>query len=158
MDHFLKSIFKNPDLTIRREDGSKYLERWWLIPKNKYLNLYLHHFHNSDPEVLHDHPWASVGMLLAGSYREHVSVYSKYRQATKHVVRTPFWPVYRSPDCVHRIELFGMLGRVFPVWSLFMTFPKVQEWGFWCKQGKVHNKEFLNKEGTATGAGCGEEE
>ena len=42
------------------------------------------------------------------------------------------------PRPVHRVELLNDPDNhkaVLPTWSLFITGPKVREWGFWCKQG-----------------------
>jgi hypothetical protein len=51
-----------------------YLTRWHLIPRNRWLNLYLHKFvHGDDERALHDHPWASASLILEGRYIEHTS-------------------------------------------------------------------------------------
>jgi hypothetical protein len=49
------------------------MRRWWVIPRNKFFNIYLHHFlHSDDDRALHDHPWWNVSILLrSGSYVEH---------------------------------------------------------------------------------------
>ena len=49
-----------------------YLLRWFLIPQNRFLNVYLHRFLRSDDDrALHDHPWWNVSLLLEGAYTEH---------------------------------------------------------------------------------------
>jgi hypothetical protein len=41
--------------------------------------------------------------------------------------------------------------------SLFMTGPKVREWGFACPKGWVHWRDFTGGEnGELVGRGCGE--
>lgn len=63
-------IKRKPDLCIGGED-SPYLKRWWLIPRNRFFNVYLHQFlKDDDDRALHDHPWWSVSFLLKGRLRE----------------------------------------------------------------------------------------
>ena len=60
---------REPDFII----GDNYLRRWWLIPRNRWLNVYLHEFRASDDDrALHDHPWASCSIILRGEYFEHL--------------------------------------------------------------------------------------
>lgn len=49
-----------------------YNDRWFLMPKNKWFGVYLHHFQRSDDDrALHDHPWAfNISWLLDGDYEE----------------------------------------------------------------------------------------
>lgn len=56
-----------PDFVIGRT-GDPYMERWWLIPRNRFFNIYLHRFWRSDDDrALHDHPWVNLSILLKGS-------------------------------------------------------------------------------------------
>ena len=55
------------DLVIR----PGYMHRWYIIPRNKYFNIYFHEFVGSDDPIYHDHPWYSWGFILEGSYVEH---------------------------------------------------------------------------------------
>ena len=53
-------------------DGSEYLVRRYLLPRNKFLNIYLHKFLGSDDDrALHDHPWYSISCVLKGRLIEH---------------------------------------------------------------------------------------
>ena len=48
-----------------------YLLRWWLVPRNRFFNVYLHQFCRSDDDrALHDHPWPSVSIALSGTMQE----------------------------------------------------------------------------------------
>lgn len=50
-----------------------YLLRWFLIPRNRWFNIYLHKFcRDDDDRALHDHPWWFVSIMLQGSYVEHL--------------------------------------------------------------------------------------
>jgi hypothetical protein len=50
-----------------------YMLRWWVIPRNKVFNIYLHNFMRSDDdEALHDHPWAfNLSIIVHSEYTEH---------------------------------------------------------------------------------------
>ena len=54
-----------------RLDNEPYLERYYLFLKNREnfpFNVFLHKFLKSDPDDLHDHPWAFRTLILAGCY------------------------------------------------------------------------------------------
>ncbi len=123
-----------------------YLLRWWLMPRNPWLNVYLHKFvRDDDDRALHDHPWASLSICLAGSYRELTEAGTFERGAGS--------VVYRPAEHRHRIELFD--GQ--PAWTLFVTGPRVRNWGFWCPQGFVPWQEFVSPGSDGeVGRGCGE--
>lgn len=60
-----------PDFVIGSAEDP-YLLRWWIIPRNKVFNIYLHRFMRSDEDrALHDHPWSNLSILLRGCYAEH---------------------------------------------------------------------------------------
>lgn len=172
---------REPDVIIGELDNP-YLFRWFIIPKNRFFNIYLHRFMRSDDDrALHDHPWWSIGMLLSGRYLEHVPDYSLeytmiessqsgpwkmltnrwiHRRATVTRLRRPFRPIIRRAGCIHRVELMKTItGKERPVWTLFITGPKIREWGFWCPKGFKHWREFvkLRPGGNQVGAGCEDE-
>jgi len=119
---------RKPDRTI----GGDYLHRWFLIPKNKYFNIFLHKFYRSDDDrALHDHPWISLSILLKGEIIEHT-----WGNKVRYITR--FLPIFRSAKLAHRIEL--VKG---PVWTLFITGPRIRTWGFHTKSGWMESKEFL---------------
>ena len=127
-------------------DHDVYLRRWWVIPKNKWFNIYLHNFFRSDDDrALHDHPWWNVSILLRGEYKEHTRQRIYLRRAP--VV------VFRSAVCAHRIELTTNGGSV---WTLFITGPKIRDWGFLCPNGWRHWSKFvsLRAGGNDIGPGC----
>ena len=62
-----KALCRTPDLVIGGWDDP-YLLRWWLIPRNRWFNVYLHLFLRSDDDrALHDHPWFNLSFLLEGA-------------------------------------------------------------------------------------------
>lgn len=61
---------REPDFLIGPE-GDPYMRRWWIIPRNKFFNIYLHHMrHDDDDRAPHDHPWWSLSLCLDGHIRE----------------------------------------------------------------------------------------
>lgn len=131
-----------PDLVI----GNNYLRRWWIIPRNQACNLYLHEFRRSDDDrALHDHPWPNTSYVLRGRYREHTPE-GIYERVAGDVVSRP-------AEALHRVELYPGETAV----TLFMTGPKVREWGFQCPQGWVHWQDFTSStDYSQVGKGCGE--
>lgn len=131
-----------PDRVI----GENYLERWHIIPRNRYLNVYLHKFTGSDDDrALHDHPWNSVSFLLKGGAWEVFK--SDGKLAQRRITR--FWPVFRRATHAHRMVITRG-----PVWTIFITGPKVRSWGFLCPQGWRHWREFSTPDGNRVGRGC----
>jgi hypothetical protein len=149
------------DETVGEESGGRpdYLIRWHIIPHArtrghwaffKSGNAYLHNFNRSDDDrALHDHPWGNFSLLLSGCYWEHMP-------GGVRKLRRPGQMVFRSADTAHRIELLrDSSGKEIPVWTIFITGPKVREWYFLCPQGMRHNTLFTNPlRPGETGRGC----
>lgn len=143
-------LFKRPpDVKIQRENRP-YLNRWYIIPRNRFFNIYLHHFIKSDyDKFLHDHPWWNLSILLTGDYLEWLpkcfenKYFFDYNLKTIHRKKGSI--VLRSGKCAHKIELFKDLkGKDKPVWTLFLTGPKYREWGFFTKSAWIHWEGFLS--------------
>lgn len=131
------------------EPSRPYLLRWYVLPRNPVFNVYVHKFmRDDDDRALHDHPWPSVSLCVWGSYLEQIETGSDIRLA-----RGIGSIVFRRSTHAHRVELIG--GR--PAWTLFVTGPRLREWGFHCPRGWVHWKEFVSPASTGEiGKGCGE--
>lgn len=120
-----------------------YMTRWHIIPRNPILNIYYHVFTGSDGPTMHDHPWASVSIILDGMYHE--------QTPDGYCIRKTGDVNYRSAKQLHRI------GVNKPVETLFITGPRFRQWGFECLSGWVHHKEYLARRGPERHAsGCGE--
>ena len=134
-----------PDFVIG-EPAQPYLRRWWVIPRNAGCNVYLHEILRSDDDrALHDHPWPNTSMLLDGRYVEHTPEGSALRE--------PGWIGSRPAEAAHRLEILPGERAV----SLFITGPKVREWGFHCPKGWVRWQDFTGGvNGELVGRGCGE--
>ena len=125
-------VARPPDFEI----GYNYLRRWWVVPRNRFSNLYLHEFLGSDDDrAMHDHPWPWTSFLIEGSYIEHTPEGSVLREAGS--------VVSRPADALHRVEL-PEGGRAV---TLFFTGPIERAWGFMTENGWVHNKDFVEIHG-----------
>ena len=59
-----------PDFIIGGAEDA-YMLRWWVIPRNRWFNIYLHKIlRDDDPRALHDHPWWNISIVLKGGYLE----------------------------------------------------------------------------------------
>jgi len=141
---------RGPNFTVKRgETDEVYLERWWVIPRNRWFNIYLHHFIGSDDDrALHDHPWISLSFLLQGSYVEHTilkgGTHQRRRYSAGHVI-------FRRATHTHRIEIDPGTDA----WTCFITGPVIREWGFHCPAGWRHFKLFTDtRDYGKTGRGC----
>jgi hypothetical protein len=146
----LKKYAQNPpNITIGPAD-SVYLLRWYLIPRNKWLNAYLHHFKRSDDDTMHDHPWWNISLILQGEYTEQTDWFGAIIKKVYVAGDIKF----RNASKPHRIELHAG-----PCWSLFITGPKIREWGFTCPRGWVPWYEYVQRteHGNKVGRGCGED-
>lgn len=133
-----------------------YMIRWFIIPRNRWFNVYLHKFcRDDDDRALHDHPWWFVSIMLRGGYAEHHPGIGAMPN-----IRKAFSVAFRKATDQHRIQLFrDSEGRVKSCWTLVITGRKQRTWGFWCPKGFVPWHEFVDHsdEGNV-GKGCGEYE
>lgn len=93
-----------------------YLWRSYLIPRNKYFNIYLHIFVGSDERVPHDHPWPSWSLCLWGRIREYIqdpwyNVTCRQVKIGDTVARPATWRHYLVLDSKFAVTLF-ITGRV----------------------------------------------
>lgn len=138
-----------PDVVIGGADRP-YLRRWWLIPRNPIFNIYLHQFLRSDDDrALHDHPWVNCSILLKGRYVEHTIAAGGIE---RRVERRAGAVKFRLPWAAHRVEIAE--GET--CWTLFITGPRLREWGFHCPAGWVHWRQFTDPatDGATVGRGC----
>ncbi|MGE0845508.1 MAG: hypothetical protein AB7L41_04510, partial [Flavobacteriaceae bacterium] len=108
--------------------GDPYMQRWWLLPRNRAFNVYLHRMlHDDDDRALHDHPWPSLSLMLDGRIIEHFSTdpadggWLECRWLLAGDV------VWRPARFAHRLVIPSP-----PAITVFITGPRLREWGFWC--------------------------
>jgi hypothetical protein len=154
-DQFVKAIYVfNMRIGVERSTiyiaGEKYMTRWiaYLGP----LCARLHHFFRGDDDrASHTHPWPFVTFPLA-TYRErrfkegveipgphYVDAFRfHYRPSThEHIV------VGRMTRCYHPAGFYAWYHDLRPFWTIVLTGPKTDEWGFYPMPGKfVHWRSY----------------
>lgn len=142
----LRAILRKPDRVINGD----YLSRWYLIPRNPVLNVYLHRFGgDDDPRALHDHPWVSLSWCIAGQMRETYQTHPHPNGLERTRTIIPGDWVWRGARFAHRLELDTTVA-----WTVFITGPRIRSWGFWCPQGWRHWRDFADETGDGIGRGC----
>lgn len=140
------AIFRrDPDFVITRSDGEIYLRRWWVIPRNRWFNIYLHHIlADDDDRALHDHPWVNCSIVLKDGYDE-ITPKGTFRRKAGSIV-------FRRAVALHRLVVGGGAA-----WTLFITGRRKRDWGFQCPQGWVVWWDFVDPDNPGTkGPGCGQ--
>ena len=146
-----------PHFVIGGEDDP-YMLRWFVIPRNKIFNIYVHKFlRDDDPRALHDHPWWFISLILKGGYYEVVPD-PVVPKAEIVYTRQAGSLAFRKATHKHRVVMLrSQQGyEMLPCWTLVITGRKVRSWGFWCPQGFVNWKEFTSptEGGNQIGRGC----
>lgn len=150
-----------PDLIIGPRHNPQTLR--WHIVKFRGWQFALHKWMRSDDDrALHDHSGHNISLILSrAGYWELVRTLNPYEGRAYmdawHWRRA--WRLYfRRADQPHRIALSPGLG---PVWTLWLRFPPIREWGFHCPKGWRHWKEYCNTRDYSTpgsaseiGPGC----
>jgi len=140
---FIGSLYRPPDLVIAGH--GEYLFRWWVTPHSDIANVYFHLQTQSDPErPLHDHPWDSTSVILAGGYEEIINMEpedSRFNAQciTRHVGDV----IFRPGSWSHRLILPEHIPYSM---SLFSTGPKVKPWGFYMPDGWVNYEDVTRTE------------
>lgn len=150
----LRIFRREPDFIIGKP-GSPYMRRWYVIPRNRWFNVYLHNIVRSDDDrALHDHPWWNLSIVLKGGYWEYVPLdAARPSGATIGSFRPAGSFVFRRATSSHRLAIPSGDS----CWSLFITGRKVREWGFHCPQGWKVWTSFVDMSNTgAIGPGCGD--
>ena len=132
-------------IIMDRTSEEPLLTRYYIFLKDRAkfpFNVFIHKFHKSDPDDVHDHPWPYATLILAGGYYEYTPNFENGLMIgeTKHW-RGPGHFRICSPASYHRIEL---KDGVTP-WTLFMPGPQKREWGFLVKNKWIHNDNYLQE-------------
>jgi len=129
-------------------DGDKYLVRI-LLPKIFGIRVMLHHILRPDADrFLHNHPWAwAKSLVLSGSYDEERLDLESWAQASRfshdsnyHDHKQVRW--FNSLTALDYHKITRLRGDV---WTLFITGPTVQDWGFLVKGDHVPWRTYLAK-------------
>lgn len=139
---------RKPDFLIGPDKADPYMERWWIVPRNRVANIYLHRVRKSDDDrALHDHPWVNASVILETGYVEMLPVEQTPEGRAlgpfRHALRPPGAVVARGPRAAHRLVTIADFERrhaplaefpARPAVTLFLTGPKLRTWGFWCER------------------------
>src|SRR3546814_13486763 len=106
-----------------------YMRRWWVIPRNRFINIYLHQvLRPDDDRALHDHPWINLSIILDGGYWE---ITPGPNDRHQHRWCPPGTITFRRAAAAHRLDLAeDIQGQRIPCWTLFITGPRIREWGW----------------------------
>ena len=146
---------RKPNLCVGGETNP-YMRRWYVIPRNPFLNIYIHQFMRDDEDrACHDHPWWSFSWLMRGLLCEVTD--TKIGRLRAHNNRIIFRGEFRFRSATFAHRLVVPHGSRGDTWTLFITGPRLREWGFHCPKGWVHWREFTaGEQGEIVGRGCGD--
>lgn len=153
---WLKTLFSGKPHFVIGGGSSPYMLRWYLLPRNRRFNIYLHKFlRDDDDRALHDHPWWFVSIILKRGYTEVTENGEIDRRAGS--------IAFRPATHRHRVvldkwtEFYAGTTVTEPCWTLVATGRKHRTWGFWCPKGFVPWHQFVDaKDNGNVGRGCGE--
>jgi hypothetical protein len=146
-DQTIARCMRRPPDFIIGTKNDPYLLRWFVVPCNPIFNIYRHIFKRSDDDrARHTHPWLfNISLLYRGGYREWFG-----DGPTDYVDRRAPHIKFRWGGAPHRIELTHGDCE-----TIFITGPRVRQWGFLCPQGFVHWKKFTKSDNPGeVGKGC----
>ena len=133
----LMSYFDRYRIIYDRIEDKPYLERFYIFLKDRNhfpVNIFIHRFIKSDPDDLHDHPWAFITMILAGGYWEHTEDGKFWRR--------PLSIRYSPANKFHRVELDKDIPYC---WTLFIPLKQIREWGFKTDNGWIQHEKYINQ-------------
>ena len=124
---WLRGLFSGQPHQLIGAAGRPYLLRWFLIPPNRWCNIYWHRFVGSDEPVPHNHPWPFMSIVLRGSYIEVGSDGRPARRRAGHLG-------LRRAEHRHYVVLETVDGSVRPCTTIIVTGRRSRPWGFWCAE------------------------
>jgi len=156
VDWLIARAKRTPYTPIHDDDGSLYMERFWLFRFGKGNGIStagapyprfaarIHHICRSDRDRHpHDHPWSYLTIILRGGYFEVRPILKDGLQAGEETQwHGPGSILFRPANSWHRLVI--PTGKT--AWTLFCTGPNAQEWGFLTEIGKVHWRKYLGLE------------
>jgi hypothetical protein len=135
---------REPDVIIGPDRNPPYIRRWWVIPRNRWFNIYLHEVQQDDDDrALHDHPWVNMSYVVEGGYNE-VTPKGVFPLRTGGIR-------FRRPTALHRLELMDGKRTV----TFFLTGPRVRDWGFQTPNGWIFWEDFVALEEGGNGKNLG---
>lgn len=134
-----------------------YMSRWWLFRLGQrgggesgpypFIGARVHHILRSDNDRhFHDHPWPFVTIILRGGYFEQRPVLDAAGRVVRVVERWhgPGSVLFRRAQDWHKLRL----PEGATAWTLFVTGPHRQGWGFNVDGRKVPWREYVGEAGS----------
>lgn len=160
VNRLLACAMRTPYRHLFHDDGRPYMARYWLLRIGKtrsdesgdsypWFGIRIHHIMSSDDRVFHDHPWTFATLILRGGYTEVTplrpgeSLIKRRRYfgaGSLRLVRAKQW---------HFLEVDDNADA----WTMFVTFRKVQDWGFLVNGVKVPWRRYLAQRAAAKSEG-----
>lgn len=143
-DRLIERAKRTPYTHLANAAGDVYMERYWLIPfpgaeggdavrlgwfgrwlQRRGIAARVHCIRRSDRgRHPHGHPWTFISLVLKGRYLE--LRFDARGNYIRNVHRSTGGIALRRPNDYHYVKL----PREEPAWTLFITGPKRQTWGF----------------------------
>lgn len=137
----LDGVAKTEPSQVLGNGDDVYMRRWYIERSATEGNVHLHQTLRSDCDAEHhDHPWDNMSIWLRGTGHEEIVGSDG---STTVLDRPPGTVAFRHAQDRHRILIQE------PTWTLFLTGPKIREWGFLHEDGWMHNREFFKMRGYA---------
>lgn len=110
-----------------------YLIRWCFI--TPLFSIRLHKWNAADDHRhYHNHPWSFITIILKGGYID--------KGLIKDTMLIQGDIAYRKASHYHYV-----LPQLFPTWTLLITGPKIQRWGFLVKNKFIQPLTYFGKYG-----------
>lgn len=128
--------------------------RYFVIPRNRFFNIYLHRFLKDDSQHMHTHRMFNISIILQGRYFEERFDYRPVEglplPGTHFELVETRRPLLRWASTPHRVRLRRDADdKPIPIWSLFIGMPQFWDWGFWCPGDNsahwVSHKQYLRQ-------------
>lgn len=145
-DKLIERAKRTPYAHLYHADGSAYMKRYWLLGEDfKWpFAVRIHHICTPDYDRhMHDHPWSFVSVVLRNWYIEHrpLTISPCFGDQVEDFYitsrRTGSIAFRRATDR-HSIHVVPAGGT----WTLFISFRKVQWWGFYTPKGKIYYRDY----------------
>jgi hypothetical protein len=156
---FLDLVSRDRAEITRSWEATPYLTRWVLLGSRTHSSIlgrdcgvYLHRFHRSDADEMHDHPWPFTSIILSGGYWEKTPArgWSNGDGPTQQRWYGPGRVLTRPANWIHSVLIPD--GR--EAWTLVIRGAKAKSWGFFCPHTGYTPWREHRANAEATGRGC----
>lgn len=126
-------------------DGRPYLRRYY-VGTLLGIRFYIHHFVDSDPDGLHNHPWRYGGSLVLADY-----YFEERRHCLGHNARRIRFINFVNGDTLHRVIVPDELKAVYNIhyeWQVFTDAWRLGVWTLFWHTRKVMPWATIKDKGT----------